>query len=81
MKFYRRRWKLSCSDQHYSNRYDFHMKEMKATHEFASFLKGEDDTLQMNASYFCLANTMRDTDTLKRYKYVEVGHKFLLATL
>ena len=42
LKLYRRRWKSSCSDQHYSNRYDFHLKGVKATHEFASFLKGED---------------------------------------
>jgi hypothetical protein len=41
LKLYRRRWKSSCSDIHYSNRYDFHPSGAKATHEFASFLKGE----------------------------------------
>jgi hypothetical protein len=29
------------SNQHYSNRYDLHPEGVKATHEFASFLKGE----------------------------------------
>ena len=42
LKLYRRRWKASCSNKHYSNRYDFHPDGVKATHEFASFLKGED---------------------------------------
>jgi hypothetical protein len=42
LKLYRRRWKCSCSDIHYSNRYDFHPSGAKTTHEFASFLKGED---------------------------------------
>ena len=39
LKLYRRRWKGSCNNQHYSNRYDFHPEGVKATHEFASFLK------------------------------------------
>jgi len=42
LKLYRRRWKASCRNQHYSNRYDLHPEGVKATHEFASFLKGED---------------------------------------
>jgi len=41
LKLYRRRWKASCSNQHYSNPYDLHPAGVKATHEFASFLKGE----------------------------------------
>jgi hypothetical protein len=41
LKLYRRRRKSSCSDIHYSNRYNFHPSGAKATHEFASFLKGE----------------------------------------
>ena len=38
LKLYRRRWKASCSDIHYSNRYNFHPSGAKSTHEFASFL-------------------------------------------
>jgi len=41
LRLYRRRWKSSSSDIHYSNRYDFHPSGAKSTHEFASFLKGE----------------------------------------
>ena len=41
LKLYRRRWKLSKDDKHYSNSYDFHPEGVKATHEFATFLKGE----------------------------------------
>jgi len=41
LKLYRRRWKLSKDDKHYSNSYDLHPEGVKATHEFASFLKGE----------------------------------------
>jgi len=41
LRLYRRRWKLSKEDKHYSNSYDFHPEGVKATHEFASFLKGE----------------------------------------
>jgi hypothetical protein len=41
LKLYRRRWKTSGSNDHYSNRYDLHPEGVKATHEFASFLKGE----------------------------------------
>ena len=41
LKLYRRRWKASCSNRHYSNHYDLHPAGVKATHEFASFLKGE----------------------------------------
>jgi hypothetical protein len=39
LKLYRRRWKESCSNKHYSNRYDLHPEGVKTTHEFASFLK------------------------------------------
>jgi hypothetical protein len=41
LRLYRRRWKLSKEDTHYSNTYDLHPEGVKATHEFASFLKGE----------------------------------------
>jgi len=41
LKFYRRRWKHSGSDKHYSNSYDLHPDGVKATHSFASFLKDE----------------------------------------
>jgi hypothetical protein len=41
LRIYRRRWKESGSSKHYSNQYDLHPEGVKATHEFASFLKGE----------------------------------------
>lgn len=41
LKIYRRRWKASGSNKHYSNRYDLHPEGVKATHSFASFLKDE----------------------------------------
>jgi hypothetical protein len=41
LKLYRRRWKESGSTTHYSNVYNLHPEGVKATHEFASFLKGE----------------------------------------
>ena len=41
LKLYRRRWKESGSTKHYSNHYDLHPEGVKATHEFAAFLKGE----------------------------------------
>ena len=41
LRLYRRRWKESGSKVDYSNHYDFHPEGVKATHEFASFLKGE----------------------------------------
>lgn len=41
LRLYRRRWKASGSNTHYSNHYDFHPQGVKATHEFAAFLKGE----------------------------------------
>jgi hypothetical protein len=40
-KIYRHRWKESCSNLHYSHRYDLHPAGVKTTHEFAAFLKGE----------------------------------------
>jgi hypothetical protein len=40
-KIYRRRWKESGSNQHYSHNSDLHPSGVKATHEFASFLKDE----------------------------------------
>ena len=41
LRLYRRRWKAPGSNKHYSNHYDLHPAGVKATHEFASFLKGE----------------------------------------
>lgn len=41
LKIYRRRWKISGQSKHYSNSYDLHPEGVKATHSFASFLKGE----------------------------------------
>jgi len=41
LRLYRRRWKASGSSTHYSNQYDLHPEGVKATHEFAAFLKGE----------------------------------------
>ena len=41
LKLYRRRWKEPGSSRHYSNHYDLHPEGVKATHEFASFLKDE----------------------------------------
>ena len=40
-KIYRRRWKESGGKQHFSHSYDLHPAGVKATHEFASFLKDE----------------------------------------
>jgi hypothetical protein len=39
LKIYRRRWKESGSKTHYSNQYELHPEGVKATHEFAAFLK------------------------------------------
>jgi len=40
-KIYRHRWKESGSSQPYSHQYDLHPEGVKATHEFAAFLKDE----------------------------------------
>lgn len=40
-KIYRRRWKISGSKVHYSHGYKLHPDGVKATQEFASFLKEE----------------------------------------
>jgi len=40
-KIYRRRWKLSGDNKHHSNRHDLHPLGVKATFEFAAFLKEE----------------------------------------
>jgi len=40
-KIYRRRWKISGDNKHHSNRHDLHPSGVKATFEFANFLKGE----------------------------------------
>ena len=41
LRLYRRKWKVSGATAHYSNSYNFHPEGVKATHEFATFLKGE----------------------------------------
>jgi hypothetical protein len=38
-KVYRRRWKEKGTNNPHSNRYDLHPEKVKATHEFAAFLK------------------------------------------
>jgi len=40
LNLFRRRWKYKGERQHYSNAYAFHAEGVKATSEFASFLKG-----------------------------------------
>ena len=40
LKLYRRRWKRRGAKEHYSNTYDLHPEGVKATKEFAAFLKG-----------------------------------------
>lgn len=39
LKLYRRRWKQKGTKQHFSNTYDIHPEGVKATKDFASFLK------------------------------------------
>lgn len=39
LKLYRRRWKYKGGDKHFSNTYNFNPQGVKATNEFASFLK------------------------------------------
>ena len=39
LHIFRRRWKEKGTDKHYSNSYDLHPPGVKATHEFAAFLK------------------------------------------
>ena len=39
LKIYRRRWKEKGTSRHYSNSYKLHPEGVKATTEFASFLK------------------------------------------
>lgn len=39
LKLYRRRWKYKGKNKHYSNTYQFNPQGVKATKEFASFLK------------------------------------------
>ena len=39
LKIYRRRWKFQGQSKHYSNTYELNPEGVKATNEFASFLK------------------------------------------
>jgi hypothetical protein len=39
LHIFRRRWKEKGQDKHYSNSYDLHPPGVKATHDFATFLK------------------------------------------
>ncbi len=41
LQLYRRRWKLSNQDKHYSNEYNFTLKGFKLLPEVGAFLKGE----------------------------------------
>ncbi len=45
LKIFRRRWKESNSEKHYSNEYDFTLKGMKIVPELGIFLKEEDRRL------------------------------------
>jgi hypothetical protein len=45
LKIYRRRWKVSMSDQHFSNQYELTIKGIKMVPEFGIFLKEEDRRL------------------------------------
>jgi len=40
LNLYRRRWKYKGDKKHYSNTYNFNHEGVKATKEFAAFLKG-----------------------------------------
>lgn len=42
LRVFRRRWKLSSTDKHYSNQYDFTLKGVKMVPELGIFLKDED---------------------------------------
>jgi len=55
LKLYRRRWKISGEKQHYSNSYNLHREGVKATDEFANFLKASFG--QTSSQY----NTHRDS--------------------
>jgi hypothetical protein len=41
LHIFRRRWKEKGQNKHYSNEYDLHPPGVKATYEFAAFLKEE----------------------------------------
>lgn len=45
LRVYRRRWKKSGSDQHFSNQYDLTIKGIKMVPELGIFLKAEDRRL------------------------------------
>lgn len=45
LKLYRRRWKISNTDKHYSNTYDFTLKGLKMVSELGFFLKEKDRRL------------------------------------
>lgn len=45
LRIYRRRWKRSGTDKHYSNTYDLTIKGLKMIPEFGIFLKEEDRRL------------------------------------
>lgn len=45
LKIYRRRWKQSNEDKHFSNEYDFTLKGFKMVPELGIFLKEEDRRL------------------------------------
>jgi hypothetical protein len=45
LRIYRRRWKQSNKDKHFSNEYDLHLKGYKLVPELGIFLKEEDRRL------------------------------------
>lgn len=45
LRIYRRRWKQSNEDKHFSNEYDLHLKGYKIVPELGIFLKEEDRRL------------------------------------
>jgi hypothetical protein len=54
LHIFRRRWKEKGGGKHYSNTYNLHPDGVKATHEFASFLKDElGCTPEQYYSYIC----------------------------
>jgi hypothetical protein len=54
LHIFRRRWKAKGTDRHYSNTCDLHPPGVKATHEFAAFLKEQAGcTPEQYYAYIC----------------------------
>lgn len=58
LKLYRRRWKYQGQDKHYSNTYQLNPEGVKATNEFASFLK--DNTGLTTDQYLAFVHSVSD---------------------